>query len=168
MSTTTNDQTQRLADQQAMFGAGCFWGVEVAFGQIAGVTQTAVGYAGGQVDKPTYEQVCTDTTGHAEVVLVTFDPSQVGYEQLVESFLKLHDPTQLNRQGPDVGGQYRSAVFAKDGGQKAAARAVIDRMAASFKKPIVTTIEPWATFHRAEDYHQQYLAKRGQTSCRVQ
>ena len=164
MSTTTNDQTH----QEAMFGAGCFWGVEVAFGQIAGVTQTAVGYAGGQVDKPTYEQVCTDTTGHAEVVLVTFDPATVSYEQLVEAFLTLHDPTQLNRQGPDLGSQYRSAVFVKNDEQNAAAKAVIDRMAGSFKKPIVTTIEPWATFHRAEDYHQQYLAKRGQTSCRVQ
>lgn len=153
--------------QRAMFGAGCFWGVEVAFGQIDGVTATEVGYAGGSVANPTYEQVCTDTTGHAEVVHITYDPAKVSFERLVEAFLKLHDPTQRNRQGPDVGRQYRSAIFVQSEDEEATAKAVIERMAPSFARPIATTIEPWATFYRAEDYHQQYLAKRGQTSCRV-
>lgn len=150
-----------------MFGAGCFWGVEVAFEQIEGVTSTAVGYAGGTRDNPTYEEVCTGSTGHAEVVLITYDTQKVTFEALVEAFLKLHDPTQLNRQGPDVGTQYRSAIFVQNEDEEAAARQVFERVQPSMPRPIVTTIEPWATFHRAEDYHQQYLAKRGQTSCRV-
>lgn len=150
-----------------MFGAGCFWGVEVAFAQIPGVQATAVGYAGGGVANPTYEQVCTDTTGHAEVVHVDFDPKQVSFETLVETFFKLHDPTQRNRQGMDIGTQYRSVIFAHNDQQRQIAEAVRSRLAPGFTKPIATTIEPWADFYKAEEYHQQYLAKQGKTSCKI-
>jgi peptide-methionine (S)-S-oxide reductase len=153
--------------QEAMFGAGCFWGVEVAFSQIPGVMDTSVGYAGGSKHNPTYEQVCTDTTGHAEVVHLTFDPAQVSYETLVEAFFNLHDPTQRNRQGPDIGTQYRSAIFVRDEAQQHAAQAVMHKLAPRFNRPIATTIEPWVTYYKAEEYHQQYLAKRGKTSCKI-
>lgn len=151
----------------AMFGAGCFWGVEAAFRQLAGVTGTAVGYAGGTVQNPTYEQVCTDRTGHAEVVDVEYDPAQIKYENLLEVFWRSHDPTTLNRQGPDVGSQYRSAIFFHSPEQQAAAlasKAELDR-SGRFNRPIVTEILPAPVFYPAEDYHQQYLEKRGQASC---
>lgn len=152
-------------EKQATFGAGCFWGVEAAFRRTQGVTGTKVGYAGGKVDNPTYEQVCSDTTGHAEVVQVTYDPGQVPYEQLLTIFWLEHDPTQLNRQGPDVGSQYRSVIFVHDEEQRAAAEASREAVQARFTRPVVTTIEDAPPFWEAEDYHQQYLEKRGLASC---
>lgn len=155
--------------QQAMFGAGCFWGVEATFRKVPGVVDAAVGYSGGKTDNPSYQQVCYDATGHAEVVHLTFDPAKVTYEQLLEIFFKMHDPTQLNRQGPDIGDQYRSAVFTYSPEQASAARAAIERLTAAkrFRRPIVTTIEPAPTFWKAEDYHQRYLEKRGLDNCHV-
>jgi len=152
---------------KAMFGAGCFWGVEAAFRKIPGVLATAVGYSGGHVANPTYRQVCSDTTGHAEVVEVEYDPARVSYEQLLAVFWENHDPTQLNRQGPDIGSQYRSVIFYYDEAQKAAAEASKAALEASgrYRRPIVTAIEPADTFWRAEEYHQQYLEKRGLTTC---
>jgi peptide-methionine (S)-S-oxide reductase len=152
-------------EKKATFGAGCFWGVEAAFRRTQGVTGTKVGYAGGGVDNPTYEQVCSDTTGHAEVVVVTYDPEQVPYEQLLTIFWLEHDPTQLNRQGPDVGSQYRSVVFVHDDEQRAAAEASREAVQARFTRPVVTQIEDAPPFWEAEDYHQQYLEKRGLSSC---
>jgi peptide-methionine (S)-S-oxide reductase len=154
-----------MAEKKATFGAGCFWGVEAAFRRTQGVTGTKVGYAGGGVDNPTYEQVCSDTTGHAEVVEVTYDPEQVPYEQLLTIFWLEHDPTQLNRQGPDVGSQYRSVVFVHDDEQRAAAEASREAVQARFTRPVVTQIEDAPPFWEAEDYHQQYLEKRGLASC---
>ena len=145
---------------KATFGAGCFWGVEANFRAVAGVTSTEVGYAGGKTDRPDYRAVCAGRTGHAEVVRVEFDPAQVSYEQLLMVFLSLHDPTQLNRQGPDVGTQYRSVVFFHDAEQEAAAISAVDAYPGA-----VTQIAPAGEFWRAEEYHQQYLAKRGQDSC---
>jgi peptide-methionine (S)-S-oxide reductase len=153
--------------EKATFGAGCFWQVEVEYRNTPGVTDVAVGYEGGDLEQPTYEQVCTGRTGHAEVVEVDFDPDDVPYEQLVERFFELHDPTQLNRQGPDVGRQYRSAVFVHSPEQREVAEAVKERAQANFKKPIVTEIEPATTFWPAEDYHQRYLEKRGLATCRI-
>ncbi len=155
--------------KKATFGAGCFWGVEEAFRRIEGVTGTAVGYLGGTLEDPTYEDVCTGRTGHAEVVQVEFDPSRVSYERLVDVFWESHDPTTLNRQGPDVGTQYRSAIFSHDDEQEAAASASRERMNASgrFRRPIVTEITRATPFYRAEEYHQQYLAKRGRSSCHL-
>jgi peptide-methionine (S)-S-oxide reductase len=155
--------------EKATFGAGCFWGVEAAFRQIPGVTETAVGYLGGTKPNPTYEDVCTDETGHAEVVEVTFDPAKVSYDQLLDVFWQSHNPTTLNRQGPDIGTQYRSAIFFHSPEQEAAARTSKDRQQASgrFSRPIVTEITPASTFYRAEDYHQQYLEKRGLASCHI-
>lgn len=154
---------------KATFAAGCFWGVEATFRQLPGVIATAVGYIGGKTDNPTYEQVCTDRTGHAEAVEVEFDPAQVSYEQLLALFWQLHDPTQLNRQGPDHGSQYRSAIFTHSPEQQAAAEASKQELDKSgkFRRPIVTLIEPASTFYRAEEYHQQYLEKRGQSSCHI-
>ena len=154
---------------KATFGAGCFWGIEHAFRQAPGVSETAVGYAGGAVENPTYEQVCTGTTGHAEVVQVEFDPQQVTFEQLLDLFWECHDPTTLNRQGPDRGTQYRSAIFCHDDSQVAAAEASKQRQQQSgnYANEIVTVIEPAGPFYRAEEYHQQYLEKRGQASCRL-
>jgi len=151
----------------ATFGAGCFWGIEVAFRQVPGVISTAVGYAGGTTDGPTYEQVCTGRTGHAEVVQVEYDPERVGYDKLLEVFWGGHDPTQLNRQGPDVGTQYRSAIFFHDAEQEELARVSKAELEAAgrHRRPIVTEITPFEAFHRAEDYHQQYLEKRGLASC---
>jgi len=156
--------------EKATFGAGCFWGVEVAFANIPGVTATAVGYEGGKKDAPTYRDVCTDTTGHAEVVELDFDPAKVGFEALLDAFFSLHDPTQLNRQGPDWGTQYRSAVFYHSPEQKAAAEAKIAELNASGRfnpKRVVTKVEPAQTFWRAEEYHQRYLEKRGLASCHI-
>ena len=153
----------------ATFAAGCFWGVEAAFRQVAGVKSTAVGYTGGHTENPTYEQVCTDRTGHAEAVEVEYDPAQVSYDQLLAVFWTNHDPTQLNRQGPDPGSQYRSAIFYHTAEQHAAADASQQQLAESgkFARPIVTQIVPAAEFYRAEEYHQQYLEKSGQASCRI-
>jgi peptide-methionine (S)-S-oxide reductase len=152
---------------KATFGAGCFWGVEEAFRQVNGVTATAVGYAGGALENPTYKQVCTDRTGHAEVVEVEYDPSQVSYEELLELFWSIHDPTTPDRQGPDVGSQYRSAIFYHTPEQQAAAQASKENASSRFRRPIVTEITPAPTFYRAEEYHQQYLAKRGVASCHL-
>jgi len=156
--------------EKATFGAGCFWGVEAAFRQVKGVSSTTVGYAGGTLKNPTYKDVCTDKTGHAEVVQVEYDPSQVSYEDLLNVFWRVHDPTQLDRQGPDVGTQYRSLIFFHTPQQEAAARASKEKLQKSgaFKKPIVTEILPAPEFYRAEDYHQQYLEKRGMAHCRIQ
>jgi len=153
--------------QKATFGAGCFWGVEAAFRQLKVVKSTAVGYAGGKIDNPTYEQVCTDRTGHAEVVQVEFDPAQIQFKDLLEVFWANHDPTTLNRQGPDCGSQYRSAIFFHSPEQEAEAKASRDAAQPRFKRPIVTKIEPAQTFWRAEEYHQQYLEKRGLSHCHI-
>lgn len=147
----------------ATFAAGCFWGVEEEFRQLDGVVETMVGYTGGKTANPTYEQVCSKNTGHAEAVKVVYDPAKVSYEKLLETFFEAHDPTTLNRQGPDVGSQYRSAIFANDEGQAAAARAVKEALvkAGRFRRPIVTEIVSAPEFYKAEEYHQQYVAKRG-------
>jgi peptide-methionine (S)-S-oxide reductase len=152
-------------EKKATFGAGCFWGVEAAFRQLEGVTGTRVGYTGGTLENPTYEDVCSHTTGHAEVVEVTYDPEQVSYEQLLDVFWHKHDPTQLNRQGWDIGDQYRSVVFAHDDEQREVALSSKAREQTNWRAPIVTQIEPAETFYEAEDYHQQYLEKRGRSSC---
>ena len=153
----------------ATFAAGCFWGVEAAFRLVPGVTATRVGYTGGTTTNPTYKQVCTDRTGHAEAVEVTYDPARVSYDDLLRVFWETHDPTQRNRQGPDVGTQYRSAIFYHDPEQEAAARASQERLERSgaHKRPIVTEIVPAGIFYQAEDYHQQYLEKRGLATCRI-
>ena len=158
-----------MAMEKATFGAGCFWGVEARFGEMQGVLDTAVGYEGGSLEHPTYKEVCTDRTGHAEVVEVTFDPSRVSFEALLDAFFSLHDPTQLNRQGPDWGTQYRSAVFTHSDEQVAQAKAKIAELSAAgtFKRPIVTQITPATNFWKAEEYHQRYLEKRGMVSCHI-
>ena len=153
--------------QKATFGAGCFWGVEEQFRQMPGVVSTAVGYTGGHLANPTYKDVCTDRTGHAEVVQVEFDPGKVSYDQLLNVFWENHDPTTLNRQGPDVGGQYRSAIFFHSPEQEKAALASKEARQASVRKPIVTLVEPAKEFWIAEDYHQQYLEKRGLSHCHI-
>jgi peptide-methionine (S)-S-oxide reductase len=147
--------------EQATFGAGCFWGVEYVFRRVAGVTDVQVGYSGGHTPNPTYEEVCSHTTGHAEVVQVTFDPERVSYEQLVEVFWAMHDPTQVNRQGPDIGDQYRSVIFTHSDEQRAAAEESKAKAQVRFDDPIATTIEPLEAFYPGEDYHQQYYAKNG-------
>ena len=151
----------------ATFGAGCFWGVEAAFRRVPGVLDATVGYSGGHTPNPTYKDVCTDETGHAEVVQVTFDPAKVSYEHLLETFWQLHDPTQVNRQGPDFGTQYRTAIFFHSPQQEAAAKKSKAALDASGKirRPIATEITPADTFYRAEEYHQRYLEKRGAPSC---
>ena len=164
-----DERDKAVKTETATFGAGCFWGVEAAFRQIKGVKTTAVGYAGGSLDRPTYKDVCTDRTGHAEVVQVDFDPAQVSYEQLLDVFWANHDPTTVNRQGPDVGTQYRSVIFYHTPAQQAAAKASKEKLEQSgkFRRPIVTQIESAPTFWRAEDYHQHYLEKRGLSSCHM-
>jgi len=147
---------------KATFGAGCFWGVEAEFRALSGGVDAEVGYAGGAVHEPDYEAVCAGRTGHAEVVRVTFDPSQTSYEDLLKAFFAMHDPTQLNRQGPDVGTQYRSVIFFHDGEQEEAARAAVAAVPGA-----VTQVEPAGPFWRAEEYHQQYLAKRGGGTCGI-
>ena len=153
--------------EKATFGAGCFWGVEAAFRQVPGVVDAAVGYIGGTLENPTYQDVCTDTTGHAEVVHVTFDPARVSYQQLLDLFWEIHDPTTLNRQGPDVGRQYRSAVFFHSVEQESAAKSSKQKLQTSgrLQRSIVTEITPASTFYRAEDYHQRYFEKRGIAAC---
>jgi peptide-methionine (S)-S-oxide reductase len=155
--------------QKATFGAGCFWGVEAAYRQVKGVTATAVGYEGGTFENPSYRDVCTDRTGHAEVVEVTYDPARVSYDDLLNIFWENHNPTQLNRQGPDVGTQYRSVIFFHTPEQQTAATASLETLERSgrYKKPIVTQIVPAAPFYKAEDYHQQYLEKRGLATCHL-
>ena len=156
-----------LGTERATFAAGCFWGIEAAFREIEGVAQTAVGYTGGSTPEPTYEQVCTHTTGHAEAVEVYFDPAQVSYEELLEHFWKIHNPTTRNRQGFDIGSQYRSAIFFHSPAQDAAANASRDREQAERRKQIVTEIVPATAFYRAEEYHQRYFEKSGRAACAV-
>ena len=155
--------------ETATFAAGCFWGVEETFRQVPGVVETTVGYLGGHTASPTYKDVCTDETGHSEVVQVTFDPSKVSYDKLLDVFWSAHDPTTLNRQGPDIGTQYRSAIFFHSPEQERQARASKEKVQASgkFRRPVVTEITPASTFYPAEDYHQKYLAKRGLSHCHI-
>ncbi|MDP9115106.1 MAG: peptide-methionine (S)-S-oxide reductase MsrA [Acidobacteriota bacterium] len=153
--------------EKATFGAGCFWGVEAAFRRLAGVKSTQVGYAGGKLDHPTYEDVCTGRTGHAEVVEVTFDPAIISYHDLLEVFWDNHNPTTLNRQGPDVGEQYRSAIFFHSPEQEAEAKSSRESAQQRFPRPIVTEITAAQPFWPAEDYHQQYLEKRGLSHCHI-
>ncbi len=153
--------------EKATFGAGCFWGVEAAFRRLAGVESTRAGYLGGKLDHPTYEDVCTDRTGHAEVVEVTFNPEVISFHDLLEVFWNNHNPTTMNRQGPDVGSQYRSAIFFHSPEQEAEAKASRDAAQARFPRPIVTEITPATTFWPAEEYHQQYLEKRGLANCHI-
>jgi peptide-methionine (S)-S-oxide reductase len=155
--------------EQAIFAAGCFWGVEAVFRKVPGVVDVEVGYTGGTTPDPTYEKVLTHTTGHAEAVRIEFDPSQVSYDELLEVFWDNHNPTTINRQGPDIGSQYRSAVFTHSPEQQTAAEAMKARLNASrrFKKPIVTEIVPAAAFYRAEDYHQRYFEKHGGGQCHI-
>jgi peptide-methionine (S)-S-oxide reductase len=172
MEKTTENTAKQAVDtstQKAMFGAGCFWGVEAAFRALPGVTQTTVGYSGGNFPNPTYQDVCSHRTGHAEVVLVEFNPATVSYDDLLKTFWESHDPTQVNRQGPDIGAQYRSAVFFFTPQQEATARASKQRLEASghFRRPIATEITPAGKFWRAEEYHQQYFEKRGIASCHI-
>jgi len=170
---TVASQTFPLDDhamtEKATFGAGCFWGVENTFRQVKGVTNASVGYAGGGKDNPTYEDVCTDKTGHAEVVEVEYDPALVSYDQLLDVFWSNHNPTTMNRQGPDIGTQYRSVIFYHSPEQKAAAEASKQNVdqGGKFKRPIVTQIEPAPKFWRAEEYHQRYLEKHGRAHCAV-
>jgi peptide-methionine (S)-S-oxide reductase len=156
-----------MTKEIATFGAGCFWGVEAAFSRVPGVSEAVSGYSGGHTENPSYKDVCTDETGHAEVVQVTYDPAKVSFEKLLEVFWTMHDPTQVNRQGPDFGSQYRTAIFFHTPEQEATAKKVKAELNASgkFKKPIATEITAAGTFYRAEEYHQKYLEKRGATSC---
>ncbi len=158
-----------MAMEKGTFGAGCFWGVEARFSEMMGVLDTAVGYEGGSLEHPTYKEVCTDRTGHAEVVQVTFDNSRVSYESLLDVFFAMHDPTQLNRQGPDWGSQYRSVVFTHSEEQERAAKAKIAELSASgsYRQPIVTQVVAATNFWKAEEYHQRYLEKRGMVSCHI-
>ena len=153
--------------QKAIFGAGCFWGVELTFSKVEGVESTAVGYCGGSVSDPTYEIVCTGQSGHAEVVLVEFNPDKVSFDKLLDTFWSLHDPTTLNRQGPDIGTQYRSVIFFQDEDQAALSMASKDKLQASgkYKNDIVTEIVSSKQFYRAEEYHQKYLEARGLGNC---
>jgi peptide-methionine (S)-S-oxide reductase len=155
--------------QKAMFAGGCFWGVEDAFHQVPGVVSTRVGYTGGKMENPTYKDVCSDQTGHAEAVEVTYDPSKVSYEKLLDVFWSLIDPTEVDRQGPDSGSQYRSVIFFHSSEQEAVAKASKEKLAKSgkYRRPIATAIEPAVTFWQAEDYHQQYLQKRGLSNCHL-
>ncbi len=158
-----------MSIEKAVFGAGCFWGVEARFSELTGVLDTAAGYEGGSLEHPTYREVCTDRTGHAEVVEITFDNSRLSYDALLDAFFAMHDPTQVNRQGPDHGSQYRSVIFALGAQQAAQAQARIAELNASgtYRRPIATQVLPATTFWKAEEYHQKYLEKRGMVSCRI-
>jgi peptide-methionine (S)-S-oxide reductase len=160
---------QSMTKESATLAAGCFWCIEAAMDQLAGVESVESGYIGGETANPSYQQICTGTTGHAEAVRITFDPAKITYDDLLEIFFHLHDPTQLNRQGNDVGTQYRSAIFPHSPEQEAAARAAIARVQQEYDRPVVTTIEPLATWYPAEDYHQEYVVKDGGRNpyCRV-
>lgn len=166
---TASPPAKAATMEKATFGAGCFWGVEAAFRQVPGVVATAVGYEGGSLENPTYKDVCTDKTGHAEVVQVEYDPAKVSYDRLLDVFWKNHDPTTKDRQGPDIGTQYRSVIFYHSPEQQKTALASKQKLEQSRKhgRTIVTEIVPATTFWRAEDYHQQYLEKRGQSSCHL-
>jgi peptide-methionine (S)-S-oxide reductase len=159
--------TPHPGNQLAAFSAGCFWGVEDAFRHVPGVVSTAVGFTGGHTDDPTYEKVCTHTTGHAETVLVEFDPRRVPYEQLLRVFFKIHDPTEVDKQGPDVGDQYRSAIFTFSDEEAAAARAAKQAEERSLGKQVATEIRPIGAFYKAEDYHQQYSERTGSHACPI-
>jgi peptide-methionine (S)-S-oxide reductase len=164
-----NQENTKQESSIAIFAAGCFWGVQFYFDQVPGVIQTEVGYIGGKVDNPTYEQVSSHTTGHAEATKISYDPKKVSYETLLKHFFRIHDPTQLNRQGPDVGDQYRSAIFYLDDKQKSGAEETIKLLnkSSNFDKPIVTALEPAGKFWRAEGYHQKYTEKTGIGACHV-
>jgi peptide methionine sulfoxide reductase msrA/msrB len=153
--------------EEAIFAAGCFWGVQFYFDQVPGVIDTLVGYTGGHTENPTYEEVCTHTTGHAEAVRITFDPEKVSYEMLVRQFFRMHDPTQLNRQGPDVGDSYRSAIFYTNDSQKMVAERIRDELQIKFDKPIVTQIVAATAFYEAEDYHQKFTERTGRGMCHI-
>ena len=161
--------TESVALKTAMFGAGCFWGVEAAFRAIPGVVDTSVGYCGGHTEDADYKSVCTGETGHAEVVNISYDPSTVSYEELLARFFDLHDPTQLNRQGPDIGTQYRSAIFFFDEEHKEKAQSFKEELqkSSAYNGRIVTTIELAGSYHKAEEYHQRYLEKNGLGSCHI-
>jgi peptide-methionine (S)-S-oxide reductase len=161
------DQPDSTCVEKATFGAGCFWGVEATFRRLAGVKATRVGYIGGALENPTYHDVYTDSTGHAEAVEIAYDPQVISYHDLLEVFWNNHNPTTLNRQGPDVGTQYRSAIFTHSPEQEAEARRSRDDAQARFPRPLVTEIKPAQTFWAAEDYHQQYLEKRGLANCHI-
>ncbi|HMC43580.1 MAG TPA: peptide-methionine (S)-S-oxide reductase MsrA [Acidimicrobiales bacterium] len=163
----TDEAAGTEAVEQATFAAGCFWGVEDTFRQVPGVLDVTVGYTGGSTEHPTYEQVCSHRTGHAEAVLVAFDPAKVSYDELLDVFWPMHDPTTLNRQGPDVGSQYRSAIFVHDEAQEKAAHASREHAQPRFRRPIVTEITPASTFWPAEEYHQRYFAKHGIAGCHL-
>jgi len=172
MAEQNNASKEQSAEKKlrtAIFAGGCFWGVQYVFDQVAGVVETTVGYIGGSTENPTYEQVCTNTTGHAEAVKVVYDPQKISYEKLLEVFFEIHDPTQLNRQGPDVGLQYRSAIFYLDDSQKLAAEKFIKKLTESkkFSKPIVTAVEKAGVFWPAEEYHQKYFEKHPDAGCHV-
>jgi methionine-S-sulfoxide reductase len=156
-----------MTNQTATFAAGCFWGVQYYFDQVPGVVSSRVGYTGGHTENPTYEEVCTHNTGHAEATELTFDPAKVSYETLVKQFFHMHDPTQLNRQGPDVGDSYRSAIFYHNDEQKSIAEAVMQQQQEVLDKPIVTQIVPAAEFYEAEAYHQKFTERTGQGMCHV-
>ena len=158
-----------MTTEKATFGAGCFWGVEASFRQVEGVSSATAGYVGGNLGNPTYEQICTGTTGHAEAVEVEFDPSRVSYERLLDVFWTNHDPTTLNRQGLDVGSQYRSAIFFHSPEQESVSRRSKEELERDgrYRNPIVTEITAASTFYRAEDYHQRYLEKRGLAHCNI-
>ncbi|GAC1501188.1 MAG: hypothetical protein NVS1B10_05240 [Candidatus Saccharimonadales bacterium] len=156
-----------MAVQQAIFAAGCFWGVQYYFDQVPGVLSSQVGYTGGHTANPSYEEVCTHTTGHAEAVELSFDESQISYEDLCKHFFKMHDPTQLNRQGPDIGDSYRSAIFYIDDNQRKVANQIKSESAANFKQPIVTKISAASVFYPAEDYHQKFAQRTGRGICHI-
>lgn len=156
-----------MSTQKALFAAGCFWGVQFYFDQVPGVTKTTVGYTGGHTENPTYDEVVTHTTGHAEAVLVEFDPERVSYETLLKQFFRMHDPTQLNRQGPDVGDNYRTAIFYFDETQKETAERVRDLIQKNTQKPIVTEMQPAGPFYEAEPYHQKFSERTGIGMCHI-
>jgi peptide-methionine (S)-S-oxide reductase len=156
-----------MTTEKALFAAGCFWGVQYYFDQVPGVTKTAAGYTGGHTENPTYEQVCTHTTGHAEAVLIEFNPRDISYEILVKHFFRMHNPTELNRQGPDVGDNYRSAIFYFDDRQKTIAEKFLSEAQPKFSQPIVTQIVPAGKFYEAEAYHQKYTEKTGLGMCHI-
>lgn len=162
------DNKRRESFMNATFAAGCFWGVQYYFDQVPGVTNTVVGYTGGHTQNPTYEDVLTHTTGHAEAVMLEFDPQEVSYETLVRQFFRMHDPTQLNRQGPDVGDNYRSAIFYHDDEQRETVERIVEELQSSFDQPIVTQIVSASEFYEAEEYHQKFTEKTGRGMCHIE